>query len=229
MRFFFLAMLLGGLLVVGIFGFRGQKFSSPPLEVFPDMDRQARVNAQARSDFFADGVGTRAAVSGTLPMGYSIPQAAVADGAAIIDGFGMPDSYFNSGRIGEYYGDGMPEEIVDHKALLDRGKQRFGIYCAICHGDSANGEGVLANYGNMRPIANLHQPMFADPTNPQYRPDGEIFEIITIGRGRMGAFGGAVPAADRWAIIAYLRALQAAAKNVPAAEAEAPAEAPASN
>lgn len=215
MRFFFLAMILGGLLVVGIFGFRGHKFSGTPIEVFPDMDRQARINAQSRSDFFADGVGTRAAVAGTLPMGYSIPVAAVADGAAIIDGFSMPDSYFNSGRIGEYYGDGMPEEIVDHKALLARGQQRFGIYCALCHGDSGDGEGVIANFGNMRPIANLHQPQFVDPTNPQYRPDGEIFEIITIGRGRMGAHGGAVPAADRWAIIAYLRALQAAAASAP--------------
>ena len=62
-------------------------------------------------------------------------------------------------------------------------------------------------------------PQFADPSNPQYRPDGEMFEIITMGRARMGAYGGAIPAADRWAIIAYVRALQNATKEAAADEA----------
>ena len=234
MRFFFLAMILGGVLVVGVFGFRGHKFSGTPVEVFPDMDRQSRVNAQSRASFFADGVGTRSPVAGTLPMGYAIPAEAVADGQAVDDGFSLPDSYFNSGLIGEYYGDGLPEEIVDHETLLARGEERYGIYCAICHGATGDGEGVVANFGMMRPVANLHQPQFSDPTNPQFRPDGELFEIITKGRGRMGAYGGAIRAGDRWAIIAYLRALQGAAKSAapetPAAEPEAPAapETPAS-
>ena len=158
-------------------------------------------------------------------MGYSVPAEAVTDGQAIADGFNVPDSYFNSGLIGEYYGDGLPEEIVDHEALLARGEQRYGIFCAICHGATGDGEGVIANYGLMRPVANLHQPQFADPTNPQFRPDGEVFEVITKGRGRMGAYGGAIPAGDRWAIIAYLRALQDAGKNA-ASEAAATPEPP---
>ena len=89
---------------------------------------------------------------------------------------------------------------------------------------------MVANFGLMRPVANLHQPQFADPTNPQYRPDGEIFEVITKGRARMGAYGGAIRAGDRWAIIAYLRALQAAGKNAapetPAAVPETPVAEP---
>ena len=223
MRFFLLAFILAGILVFGMFGTRGHKFSKTPVELFPDMDRQERVNAQARSSFFADGVGARPPVPGTLPVGYSIPDAPVEDGAAIVDGFSLPDSYFNSGKIGEYFGDGMPAEVKVDEVLLARGKERFTIYCAICHGDSGNGEGVVANYGLMRPVANLHQPQFADSTNPMYRPDGEVFEVITNGRARMGAYGGAVPAADRWAIIAYLRALQGAQKVADAAP--APAEA----
>jgi mono/diheme cytochrome c family protein len=216
MRYLFLAMILGALLVVGMFGLRGHKFSDTPVEIFPDMDRQERVNAQSKSGFFADGVGSREPVAGVLPMGFSIPDAPVEDGEPILDGFSLPGSYFNSGRIGEHYGDGMPDGLIIDASLLTRGKERFGIYCAICHGASGDGEGTLANFGNMRPVANLHMPQFADPSNPQYRPDGELFEIITIGRARMGAYGGAIPAADRWAIIAYVRALQDAVKKAAA-------------
>ena len=212
MRYLFLVMILGAILVVGMFGFRGHKFSDTPVEIFPDMDRQDRVNAQSQSDFFADGVGAREPVAGVLPMGFSIPENPAQDGDPILDGFSLPGSYFNSGRIGEHYGDGMPNGLIVDEALLSRGQERFGIYCAICHGASGDGEGTLANFGNMRPVANLHMPQFADPSNPQYRPDGEMFEIITMGRARMGAYGGAIPAADRWAIIAYVRALQNATK-----------------
>ena len=219
MRYLFLVMILGAILVVGMFGFRGHKFSDTPVEIFPDMDRQDRVNAQSKSDFFADGVGAREPVAGVLPMGFSIPENPVQDGDPILDGFSLPGSYFNSGRIGEHYGDGMPDGLIVDEALLSRGQQRFGIYCAICHGASGDGEGTLANFGNMRPVANLHMPQFADPSNPQYRPDGEMFEIITMGRARMGAYGGAIPAADRWAIIAYVRALQNATKEATADEA----------
>ena len=216
MRYLFLVMILGAILVVGMFGFRGHKFSDTPVEIFPDMDRQDRVNAQSKSDFFADGVGAREPVAGVLPMGFSVPENPVQDGDPIIDGFSLPGSYFNSGRIGEHYGDGMPDGLIVDGALLSRGQERFGIYCAICHGASGDGEGTLANFGNMRPVANLHMPQFADPSNPQYRPDGEMFEIITMGRARMGAYGGAIPAADRWAIIAYVRALQNATKEATA-------------
>ena len=216
MRYLFLVMILGAILVVGMFGFRGHKFSDTPVEIFPDMDRQDRVNAQSKSDFFADGVGAREPVAGVLPMGFSVPENPVQDGDPILDGFSLPGSYFNSGRIGEHYGDGMPDGLIVDEALLSRGQQRFGIYCAICHGASGDGEGTLANFGNMRPVANLHMPQFADPSNPQYRPDGEMFEIITMGRARMGAYGSAIPAADRWAIIAYVRALQNATKEATA-------------
>ncbi len=225
MRFFFLALILGTALVVGAAGFRGHKFSKTPIEVFPDMDRQERVNAQAASVFFADGIGSRLPVDGTLPMGYTIPGKPVEDGQAALDGYSLPDSYFNSGRVGDFYGEGMPEEVTVDQALLARGEQQFGIYCAICHGASGDGEGVAANFGNMRPVTNLHQPQFVDPSNPLYRPDGELFEVITKGRGRMGAYGSVTPAADRWAIIAYLRALQAAqSPPAPAADEPAPAD-----
>lgn len=212
MRYLILATILAGLLIVGMFGSRGHKFSETPVEIFNDMDRQARVNAQSSSDFFADGLGPRKTVEGTFPIGFSIPDKAFGDGDAVVDGFSLPGTYFNSGQIGDYYGDGMPKEIKLDKEFIDRGKQRYGIYCAVCHADSGDGNGVVRPFGNggQIPIANLHEARFADPKNPDYRSDGEMFSVITKGRGLMGGYGGAIPAKDRWAIIAYLRALQKA-------------------
>ncbi len=211
MKYIFLAIILSGVLILGMFGLRGHKFNETPVEIFPDMDRQDRINAQSRSDFFADGVGSRKPVNGTVPIGFSVPEAAANEGDAIVDGFSLSGSYFNSGQMGDYFGDGMPAEIKVDKDFLVRGKQRYGIYCAICHADSGNGNGPVRSFGpngGQIPIANLHDAKFSDPSNQEYRPDGEIFNIITIGRGLMGAYGGAIPAKDRWAIIAYMRALQ---------------------
>ena len=227
MRYIFLATILSGLLILGMFGLRGHKFNETPVEIFPDMDRQDRINAQSRADFFADGVGSRKPVKGTVPVGFSVPEVAANEGDAIVDGFSLEGNYFNSGKMGEYYGDGMPEEIEMDKDFLIRGKQRYRIYCAICHADSGNGNGRVRSFGpngGQIPIANHHEAKFSDPSNPEYRPDGEIFEIITIGRSLMGPYGAAIPAKDRWAIIAYMRALQNAKINAGKQQGKEPAE-----
>ena len=176
------------------------------------MDRQDRVNAQSTSDFFADGVGARKPVDGTFPIGFSIPDKPFSEGDAVEDGFSLTGTYFNSGQIGDYYGDGLPKEIKLDNQFLERGKQRYAIYCAVCHADSGDGNGVIRPFGNggQIPIANLHDARLSDPSNPNYSPDGEIFSVITMGKGLMGGYGGAIPAKDRWAIIAYLRVLQKA-------------------
>ena len=212
MRYIILAIILAGLLIVGMFGSRGHKFNETPIEIFNDMDRQDRVNAQSTSDFFADGVGARKPVDGTFPIGFSIPDKPFSEGDAVEDGFSLTGTYFNSGQIGDYYGDGLPKEIKLDNQFLERGKQRYAIYCAVCHADSGDGNGVIRPFGNggQIPIANLHDARLADSSNPNYSPDGEIFSVITMGKGLMGGYGGAIPAKDRWAIIAYLRVLQKA-------------------
>ena len=107
-----------------------------------------------------------------------------------------------------YYGEGLPKEVKLDKNLLERGKQRYGIYCAVCHAESGDGNGVVRPFGNggQIPIANLHEARFAETSYP----DGEVFSVITMGKGLMGGYGGSIPAKDRWAIIAYVRALQKA-------------------
>src|SRR5204862_6191144 len=74
LRGFFLIFLLTGVAIVAVFGFRGQKSTGSPIEVFPDMVRQPKVRAQAPLGFFADGRGARVPVDGTVPIGYEMPQ-----------------------------------------------------------------------------------------------------------------------------------------------------------
>ena len=86
--------------------------------------------------------------------------------------------------------------------LLARGQQRFNIYCAPCHGQTGDGNGITKKIGAMAVVANLHDKRIVEMT------DGELFYVVTNGRNLMGAYGPNVPVEDRWAIIAYLRALQ---------------------
>ncbi len=208
MRYFFLIYALVAVIVVGIFGIRGQKFSKPPVRIFPDMDEQDKIRAQKPDAFFADGYGAR------LPVGQTQPRGFNEDGVKSLGGiseyeFGGQTSYYYTGQIGDYYGTGMPAELnLDQKgaeALISRGQERFGIYCAVCHGKSGDGQGITGQYG-VPGIANFHLDTFKSAAYP----DGRVFEVITNGKGMMGAYGYNIPVEDRWAIIAYVRALQAA-------------------
>jgi mono/diheme cytochrome c family protein len=203
LKYFFLAFALAALLVVGIFGLRGQKFTRPPLQVFPDMDVQDKVLGQEPSRFFANGMGSRLPVGGTLPHASD-------DGVFPVEfGEGM-DGYYYTGAIDDYFGNGLPAGDLDLDAgsiaaFLRRGEERYDISCAPCHGSSGNGKGITSFYG-LAGIANLHEPRFG---RDQY-PDGRMYHVITNGQGLMGGYGATLPVRDRWAIVAYVRALQAA-------------------
>lgn len=218
MRYIFLAYIFAAIILVSIFKFRGHTFTEPPAEIFNDMDRQERVNFQSESDFFADGLGTRPPVHGTVPVGFVLGEKlASAGGAAPEFGFSFPGdtSYYNSGRMGDYWGSGLPEEVRGENGevseeFIKRGRERYNISCAICHGESGNGQGVVSKYG-LANIANFYAPQFSDPANEMFRNDGNIFNTITNGMGLMSGYGADVTVRDRWAIIAYIRTLQASA------------------
>ncbi|MFC5457961.1 c-type cytochrome [Prosthecobacter fluviatilis] len=218
MKYFFLSYLFVGAIIVSAFGFRGSKSELPPIEILPDMDHQAKVKYQAASEFFADGRGARLPVKGTLPMGFEIPAKPAAKGVkparvAFTSGLG----YYDTGKVGDFYGDGLPAEITGDKSVFNaefikRGEQRYNINCAICHGTSGNGKGVTSKYGILTAF-NFQQPGNLDPANAAaYRADGAIFDVITNGKGLMGGYGGNITLRDRWAIVAYIRSLQLAAK-----------------
>ena len=218
MKYFFLSLIFIGAIIVSAFGTRGSKSELPPLEIFQDMDHQAKIKYQAASEFFADGRGARLPVKGTVPMGFEIPAKAAVDGAkparfAFTNGV----DYYNTGKMGDFYGDGLPtgitsDPLVFNEAFLKRGEQRYNIHCAVCHGTSGNGKGVTSKYGILTAF-NLQQPGALDPANAAaFRADGAIFDVITNGKGLMGGYGGNITVRDRWAIVAYIRALQTAAK-----------------
>jgi mono/diheme cytochrome c family protein len=210
LRGFFLIFLLTGLALVAVFGFRGQKSTGSPIEVFPDMVRQPKVRAQAPLGFFADGRGSRVPVPGTIPMGYEMPQAASepSPGAAPASaemnaqprlGFSGGTDYYNTGKMGANWGTGLPMTLTDD--LMERGKQRFNINCAVCHGMAAAGNGITKQYG-LATVVSLQDDRI------RKMADGEIFNTITNGKNTMLPYGPNVMVRDRWAIIAYLRALQ---------------------
>lgn len=225
MKYFFLFFVAAAALVIGVFGVRGQKFSKPPIEVFPDMDRQDFVQGQTPSNFFHDGMGARLPVAGTVPHASD-------DGIFPVEfGQGRTGHYY-TGAIDDYFATGLPvkelgldgpDAAEQMQGLLRRGQDRYAIFCAVCHGESGDGKGVISRYMEGA-IANLHEPRFA---SGEYT-NGQIYHVITNGNGGlMSGYGASIPVRDRWAIVAYVRALQESKSGAPApAEPEAATSTP---
>jgi mono/diheme cytochrome c family protein len=231
LRGFLLLSLLLTIAIVAVFGFRGDKSTGSPLEVFPDMVRQMKVRAQAPSKFFADGRGPRLPIAGTVPIGYEMPKpetiATSASALAVPQthprlAFSAGTDYYDTGKMGDHWGTGIPVEVTAQ--LMERGRARFNITCAMCHGANAAGNGITKQFG-LTTVVTLQDDRI------RKMADGEIFNTITNGKNTMMAYGPNITVSDRWAIVTYLRALQrsqnAAIVDVPEehhAELEKPAE-----
>ena len=220
LRAFFLIFFLVSVAVVSVLGFRGQRTTNAPIMIFPDMDYQAKVRPQAPLGFFADGRGMRPPVAGTVPIGYEMPNRQAGEGAnpgtpvapntaAAHErlAFTAGTDYQNTGKMGAAWGTGIPLPVTAE--LMQRGEQRFNINCAICHGPTAAGNGIVKQYG-MATIVSLVDERIRNMS------DGEIFNTITHGKNTMFGYGHNVTVNDRWAIIAYLRALQRSQNATPA-------------
>ena len=208
LRGFLLISLLFTITLVAMLGFRGQKHQVEPWEIFPDMVRQMKVRAQAPSNFFADGRGPRLPVSGTVPIGYEMPKTRTIASPAVPTtlaeaptrvAFSVGTDYFDTGKMGDRWGTGIPIPVTPE--LMRRGRERFNITCAMCHGATASGNGITKQHG-LATVVTLQDDRI------RKMADGEIFNTITNGKNTMMAYGPNVMVADRWAIIAYLRALQ---------------------
>jgi mono/diheme cytochrome c family protein len=230
LRGFFVIFLLCTIAILAVFGFRGQVSTAPPLELFPDMVRQMKVRAQAPLNFFADGRGPRLPVAGTVPIGYEMPKPQTAETQAMSVGpwshpnasFSVGTDYYNTGKMRDQWGTGIPLEVTSE--LMERGQQRFNITCAMCHGAAAMGNGIVKQHG-LATVVSLQDERIRKMS------DGEIFNTVTNGKNTMMAYGPTIIVPDRWAIIAYLRALQrsqnAAVADIPEehrAELDKPAE-----
>ncbi len=202
LRYFFLSFIVVVVGVVALAGFRGQKMTHPEMIIFPDMVEQPRFDPQHTSEFFSDGSAARKPVPGTIPIGYNLEHRYYQTGAnnrVENSQFTNQPDYRNTGKIGDVYGDGIPLEV--NEQLIERGRERFKINCAVCHGPAAAGDGVIKSFG-LATIASLQDERI------RTMPDGQIFATITNGKNTMGAYGPQIAIEDRWAIVTYLRALQ---------------------
>jgi len=162
------------------------------------MSSQPRYNPLAPSDFFPDGRSGRPAVSGTVAHGA--PPA------------GQP---FYTGKSNGEVVERMPVPVS--RELLERGRERFDIYCSPCHGRVGDGEGMVVRRGFVQPPS-FHVDRLREA------PDGHFFDVMTNGFGVMASYAARVSPADRWAVTAYIRALQfsqaAGIEDVPPGERE---------
>jgi hypothetical protein len=210
LRYFFALFIFGGIVIVLFAGPRGLKSPNPPIEIFRDMDHQPKYQPQHPSSFFADGRAARKPVEGTVPIGYEMPKpktegtppgmtGEAPEEAHMRIAFSVGTDYFNTGKMGNQWGTGLP--LLVTRELMERGRQRFNITCAMCHGGAAGGNGITKQYG-LATVVSLQDDRLRKMS------DGEIFNTITNGKNTMMAYGPNIAVADRWAIIAYLRALQ---------------------
>ena len=201
MRYFLLIFFLTGVLVVGVAGFRGGTSRQPPIEVFPDMDRQPKLRPQDRNSFFPDGRSSRLPVSGTVAR--STPYRGLANANPSDPVYPFQETSVNTGIITgtTNFLESIPFQM--NEGLMDRGRDRYQIYCTPCHGPAGDGNGVIKKIA-MPTVANLHDQRLVQMA------DGQIFNAITRGSPSqlMGSYAAQISVEDRWAIVAYVRALQ---------------------
>jgi len=163
-----------------------------------DMHVQPRQNPLSRSDFFADQRSERPPVEGTVARGQL-----------------HDDTYFYTGRIGSTPGDYMPFPVT--KEVLERGRERYNIYCAPCHSRVGDGNGFIPSRGFARKPPSLHDQRL------QKAQLGYFYDVMTNGFGIMPDYASQISPQDRWKIVAYIRALQlsqnATRADVPAGQA----------
>lgn len=149
-----------------------------------DMHDQPRYEPMEANDFFEDGRASRPSVSGTVARGEL-----------------RADAHFYQGKVGGELAEALPFPLT--REVVERGQQRYDIYCSPCHGRVGDGKGTVAQRG------------FEDPPPTSYHierlrtaPLGHFYDVITNGSGRMLSFNDRVKPRDRWAIASYIRALQ---------------------
>ncbi len=184
-------------LAVATVGCRGDLSEDPPIHLNPNMDNQERLDPQESYRRFGDHRAMRRSPPGTVAVGGL-----------------KTDRHLHEGKIGNSYASYLPPAIRLSPALVARGRERFNIYCANCHDRMGTGRGFVyrVNAGLPRPVSFHDRRMRAATV-------GEIVHTMTFGKGNMPALGFLIPARDRWAIVAYIRALQLSQDAQPAKQA----------
>lgn len=179
------SLLLMAVFVLFAAGCQGSLSENPPLHFNQNMDFQERYDAQEANDFFEDGRAMRAPVRGTVARGHL-----------------KEDTAFWTGRdaSGNFVSD---NPLTVDMALLERGREQYEIFCSMCHGLAGDGQGIImtGGYGYV-PAPTYHSDMV------RAQPDGYLYDALTWGVRSMPGYGTQIKVEDRWAIVAYVRALQ---------------------
>ena len=149
---------------------------------FQQMGRQPSYRPLVQSDFFPDGMSARPRIPGTVARGELVNN-----------------PFMMTGKLNGADGDGFPMPVTE--AMVNRGQERFNIYCSVCHGRVGDGNGMIPSRGYRRP------PSFHTVALRTART-GHFFDVMTNGFGAMPSYAVQIPVPDRWAIISYIRALQ---------------------
>jgi mono/diheme cytochrome c family protein len=146
------------------------------------MSNQPRYDPLEPSAFFEDGMSARPRIAGTVARGEL-----------------STNPFFDTGKVNGAIADGYPMAVTID--VINRGHQRFDIYCSECHGRTGDGNGMIPARGYRRPPS-FHTATLRTATT------GHFFDVMTNGFGAMPPYKSMIPPADRWAVVAYIRALQ---------------------
>jgi mono/diheme cytochrome c family protein len=190
-----------------IYKMRNTRSATPKFHAILDMDFQNKYKAQSKSTFFKDGKTSRPQVAGTVAQGQNYDE----------------NEHLYTGKVDGKWMNSFP--FTPDEKHMQRGQERFGIYCAVCHGNSGNGDGMVARRVAQM-MADKKETEWIAPANLNYplsvkQTAGELFNTVTHGKGNMAAYGPQISAEDRWNIVLYVRALQRSSnaldKDLPAA------------
>ncbi|MEC8929304.1 MAG: cytochrome c [Verrucomicrobiota bacterium] len=260
MRYLVLGIAAAVLMVIGLFGFRGELSRKPPLEVFPDMDRQYKLRPLEPSAFFKNRNTSQPRVPGTIAR--TRPLRVTGEGGESQEVYSFDTHPVNSGLTGVLVTNAVAQPVMNlagrmvktdkdvlgtnnvaevkagvngvvvstkdgkvivnpfvndmplhlgdmagTRAFVERGRERYNISCLPCHGRLGDGKGVISSF-ELTP-ANITTADFA------FLPDGARYYVISAGFRTMKGYKANIDIRDRWAIVAYVRALQERARAKP--------------
>ncbi|MBL4850625.1 MAG: cytochrome c [Planctomycetes bacterium] len=176
--------------------------TKPRLHGWQDMDIQPMHNKQGETELFRDKRLMRPPVAGTVARGEDFLDTHLWQGRVV----------GRNGKLG--WANAFPPSLTVDRDFLDRGRERYEIYCSMCHGYSGQGDGAVHQRVMLRKATS--QPGFDAWAAPasyhtdavRSQPLGQLFNTISNGKNNMAGYRAQIPAADRWAIVAYVKALQ---------------------
>ena len=187
---------IGALILISLMllSCRGQISEKPPIHPNQNMDFQKRFNAQEENPFFENNMAMRVPVEGTIARGN----------------LRTDDAFYRGVDENGDFVEEIPVEITEE--FIYRGQDRYDVYCGVCHGGTGDGRGIImtGNYGYV-PAPSFHSESIRN------QPDGHFYDAITNGIRNMPAYATQIEVEDRWAIVAYVRALQRS-QNIPESE-----------